>query len=235
LSKATRVAAQVKDQTLQVALLVHVLDGLGEILAGAILEPADADIAVAGLDHLRAHALDVDLLARQREGQRCFGFLADDGQQDLRAGLAAHHFDRLRQRHAARRGVIDLDDQVAGLDARAKRRRILDRRDDADHAVFDAHFDAEAAELALRVDLQFLESVGIEEIGVRVEPVHHAVDRFLDELFIRDLLDVIALDLAEDRREELQVFVGDRQFGLALGDRRKVKRKQDSKNGAQAD
>ena len=77
-------------------------------------------------------------------------------------------------------------------------------------AVFDADFDAEAAELALRVDLQLLERLGVEEVGVRVEPVHHAVDRFLDELVVGDRLDVVALDLAEDRREELQVLTNTR-------------------------
>ena len=151
------------------------------------------------------------------------------------AGLAAHLLDRLGQRHAARRGVVDLDDQVAGLDAGAERGRVLDRRDDAHDAVLDADLDAEAAELALRGDLQFLERLGVEEVGVRVEPAHHAVDRFLDELVVGDRLDVVALDLAEDRREELQVLVGDRQLRLALRDRREVERQQHAQHGAQSD
>ena len=53
-----------------------------------------------------------------------------------------------------------------------------------DDAVLDADLDAEAAELALRVDLQLLERVGVEEVGVRIEPVDHAVDGFLDQLVV---------------------------------------------------
>ncbi len=108
-------------------------------------------------------------------------------------------------------------------------------RNDADDAVLDADLDAEAAELALRGDLQVLEGVGVEEIGMRVEPVHHPVDRFLDELVVGDGLDVIALDPAEDRGEQLEVLVRDRQLGLALRDRREVERQQDAQHGAQAD
>ena len=89
---------------------------------------------------------------------------------------------------------------------------------DADDAVLDADFDAEAAELALRRDLQLLERLGVEEIGVRVEPAHHPVDRFLDELVVGNRLDVVALDLAEDGRQQLQVLVRDRRLRLALRD-----------------
>ena len=164
----------------------------------------------------------VDVLAQQRE-------------HDLGARLAAHLLDRLRQRHAARRGVVDLDDEVAGLDAGAEGRRVLDRRDDADEAVLDADLDAQAAEVALGGDLQLLERVGVEEVGVRVEPAHHPVDRFLDQLLVGDRLDVVALDLAEDGRQELQVLVGNRQLGFALRDRREIEGKQHPQHRAEAD
>ena len=79
-------------------------------------------------------------------------------------------------------------------------------------AVFDADLDAQAAELALRRDLQVLEGVGVEEIGMRVEPVHHPVDRLLDELVVRDRLDVVALDPAENGGQQLQILVRDRHL-----------------------
>ncbi len=96
-------------------------------------------------------------------------------------------------------GVVDLDDQVTGLDAGAKRGRVLDRRNDLDDAVFDADLDAQAAELALGRDLQFLVRIGVEKVRVRVQPVDHAVDGFLDELVIGHRLDVVALDAPEYR------------------------------------
>ena len=83
--------------------------------------------------------------------------------------------------------------------------------------------------------MQVLESLGVQEVGMRVEPVHHSVDGFLDELVVRNGLDVVALDLAEHRGEELQVLVGDRRSGLALRDRGEIERKQDAEDRAQPD
>ena len=143
--------------------------------------------------------------------------------------------DRLGERHAACDEVVDLDDQVTRFDARAKRRRVLDRRNDADDAVLDADFDAESAEFTLRGDLQFLEGVCIEEVGMRVEPVHHSVDRFLDQLVVRNRLDVIALDLAEHRRQELQILIRNRQARLALREYRKIQAEQESQHRPQPD
>jgi hypothetical protein len=102
-------------------------------------------------------------------------------------------------------------------------------------AVLDAHFDAEPAEAALRVDLQLVESLGVEEVGVRVEPAHHPVDRLLDELVVGDLLDVIALDLAEDRRQQLQVLIRDRQPRFALREHREVEAQQQAEHRTHAD
>ncbi len=226
--EATRVAPHVEHETLELALLVEVLQRLREVVGRAVLELADPDVAVPRLQHFCAHALDVDFLAGQRERERTFGVLAHDGQHDLRAGLAAHLFDRLVERHAAGGVVVDLDDQVSRLDPRAEGRRVLDRRDDAHQAVLDADLDAEAAELALRGDLQILERFGVEEIGMRVEPVHHSVDRLLDELVVGDGLDVVALDLAEDCRQQLQVLVGNRHPRVPLRDRREIEREQDA-------
>jgi hypothetical protein len=58
--------------------------------------------------------------------------------------------------------------------------------------------------------------------------MHHAVDGLLDELVVGDGLDVIALDPPEDGGKELQIFVRDRQFGLALRDHREVDRQEDA-------
>ena len=95
--------------------------------------------------------------------------LAEDRQRDLGVRLAAHALDGLVERHALDRRVVELDDQVAGLDAGAERGRVLDRRDDLDEAVFHADLDAEAAEPALRADLQLLEGFLVEVGRMRVE------------------------------------------------------------------
>ena len=85
------------------------------------------------------------------------------------------------------------------------------------------------------VDLQFLELFGVEEIGMRVEPMHHPDDRFLDELVVGDGFDVVALDLAEDRGQELEVFVRNRCFVFVLRNRREIEREQNAQKGAQPD
>src|SRR4029077_14685818 len=92
-----------------------------------------------------------------------------------------------------------------------------------------------AAELALRRDLEILEGFGVEEVGVRVEPVHHAVDGLLDELVVGDGLDVVALDSPEDGGKELQILVRDRQFGVALRNHREVDRQEDTQYGTHSD
>ena len=201
IEQASRVAAQIKHQTGKVALLVEIADRLRYVFAGVFLELNHAQIAVAGLDQLGPHAAEVDDFAGQRKRQRCIDILARDDQRDLRAGLAAHFLDRLGQGEAAGDGFVDLDDEVAGLDTRTECRGILDRRNDFDDPVFDADFDAEATELALGRDLQFLERIGIEKVGMRVQAVDHAVDGFADELIVRYRLDIVALDPAEHRRE----------------------------------
>ena len=233
--QAARVAAQVENQAREIALLVEVADRLRHVLAGVLLELDHAQVAVTRLDQLGPDAAEVDDLARQREGQRRVDVLARDRQHDLGAGLAAHLLDGLGERESARDGVIDLDDQVARLHAGAERGRVLDRRNDFDDAVFDADLDAEAAELALGRDLQLLERIGVEEVGMRVEAVHHAVDGLVDELVVRYRLDIVALDASEHGGEQLQVLVGDRQTRVALGQRREIEAQQQPEDRAQAD
>ena len=226
---------KVEHEAGEVALLVQVAQRLRHVFAGALLELDDAQIAVTGFEHLGAHAANVDDLARQGEGQRLVGLLARNREHDLRAGLAAHLLDRAGQRQTAGGGLVDLDDQVAGLDAGAKRGRILDRRDDLDEAVFHADLDAQAAELALRRYLQFLVGIGVEEVGVRVQPVDHAVDGFFDQFFICHRFDIVALDATEYGGEQLQILVGNGQPGFTIGQRREVQAEQQPEHRAQAD
>ena len=119
---------------------------------------------------------------------------------------------------------VELDDQVAGLDAGARRRRIVDRRDDLDEPVFHADFDAEAAEFALRADLQLAECILVEIGRMRIEPREHAGDGFGDELLVVDRLDVVALDAAEHFGERAQLFDRQRSEHVALRDRREIER-----------
>ena len=116
--------------------------------------------------------------------------------------------------------VVELDDEVAGLDARAVGGRVLDGADHLDEAVFHADFDAEPAELALGADLQLLERFGVEVGRVRIQAGQHAVDGFGDQLLVVDRLDVVALDAAEDLGEGTQFLDRQRPGSVPLRDGR---------------
>ena len=153
----------------------------------------------------------------------------------MRARLAAHLLHGVGKRHAARRDIIDLDDQVVGLDAGTKRRCFFDGGNDLDEPVFDADFDPEPAELALRRNLQLAVGIGVEEIGMRIEAVDHAIDRLADELVVGNGLDIIALDPAEHGRKELQVIKWNRKPRFLLRHRRKIEAQQETKHCAETD
>src|SRR5690606_38523282 len=114
--------------------------------------------------------------------------------------------DGLVQRQALDRGVVDLGDQVARLQAGAEGRRALDGRDDLDQAVFLRDLDAHADEAAGGALAEFLEGLLVEVLRVRVQPGDHAGDGVGDELLLVHRLDIVALDHAEHRGELLQLF-----------------------------
>ena len=71
-------------------------------------------------------------------------------------GSPRKYFHRVRQRQVLRALAVNLDDAVAGQDARLETRRVFHRRDDRDEIVLHRDHDAQPAELALGVVLQLL-------------------------------------------------------------------------------
>jgi hypothetical protein len=124
-------------------------------------------------------------------------------------------FDGVAQAHALHRLAVDAHDQVAGLHAGALRRRVVDGGDDLHEAVLHADLDAEPAELAGGADAQVAVGVRVEVRRVRVEPAEHAADGAGEQLAVVDVLDVVALDAAEDLGEGAQVV--ERQALVASG------------------
>src|SRR5690606_15471093 len=176
-------------------------------------------VADAVVEHLRLDRLDLDDVAHDRHDDRRRLALARNRQDDLRLGLAPHHLDRFTERQPLGGRGVDLDDQVARLDAGPGRRGVLDRGDHLDEAVLGADLDAQPAELALRADLEFPERVGVQVGRVRIEPRQHAADRLGDELAIGDRLDVVRLDCAEDLGELLELVQGEPGNLVPLRDR----------------
>ena len=135
------------------------------------------------------------------------GFLALDLEGDRGIDRAAHLVDGLVQVEALDRLVVDMGDDVVGEDAGAGGRRLVDRRDDLDEAVFHRDLDAEAAELAAGLHLHVAEALGIHVARMRIEGGQHAVDGRFDELGLFGLLDVIRTDLFENVAEKAELPV----------------------------
>ena len=180
---------------------------------GLLVEGGDADIADIAFERVlhRADAHDV-ALHRHIEGLRV---LAQDGDGDRRVDRAAHQIDGLIERHALDRLAIDLADEIVGLDAGALGRRIVDRRDDLDEAVFHGDLDAEPAEFAAGLHLHVLVGFGIHVARMRIERGQHAVDRRIDQLGVVDRLDIIGAHALENVAEQIELAIGVRadRFG----------------------
>ncbi len=233
---AAGVVAQVQHQALEFAagLLLQLGQHVVEILAGVDLELRDAHVGIARLKHAAAHAGDLDDVALEVEGQRLRRIVAHHDQLDLGARLAAHLGHGVVDGHALHRGVVDLDDQVARLDAGLGGGSVVDRRDHAHQAALQLHLDAEAAELSGGDHVHVLE-LGLVEVGrVRIQAGQHAAQSVLQQGLVVDRLDVFGLHLVEDLHEAAQVV--ERQAGglrrLALRQHGMSKGNAGAENGA---
>ena len=206
--EAARIVAQVKHDALEIlAELVLELDHRRlDAVVGLLAERGDADVADV-VEGLRAHRLNLDGGALQAHLERLL-LAAPYRELDGRIHRPAHLLDRLLERHALDGFVVELDDEIARLEARFRRRRVVDRRDDLDQAVIHGDLDAESAELAAGLNLHVAEAFGVHVARVRVERGQHAVDRGLDQLVILDRLDVVLLDLREHVAEEAERAIG---------------------------
>src|SRR5271165_6588408 len=154
------------------------------------------------------------LNANHRTGQLDVeGFLplTPDRQLDITPNQAAHFLDRLRKGHPLNRIAIEVGDQVARLQAGARRRGIVDRRDHLDEAVLHRHLDPEPAELAAGLNLHIVEVLRVQIIRMRVERSQHAVDRRLDQSVVADFVDIFGAYALEDLAEQIELLVGFRR------------------------
>ena len=95
-------------------------------------------------------------------------------------------------------------DEHAGL----VRGRAFDGAQDLHRRILGHHFDADAGIGAHGAEADLFELVAVEEGGVRIERGHHAADRFLHQLAVVDVIDVLALDALVDLGEQPGLFPG---------------------------
>src|SRR6266571_669579 len=173
------------------------------------------------------------ITSRIRVTSRLRVAFAHDGEPDARLGLAAHALHRIVEAHALHRGVVQLDDEIAGLQPRPESRCVLDRRDHLDESVLHADLDAQAAELALGADLKLAERFLVQVGRMRIEPGEHAADRFGDELLVLDRLDIVVFDRAEHLGKGAQLVHRQRKARrLALSHGGEVEAEQDPRQHA---
>jgi hypothetical protein len=127
--------------------------------------------------------------------------------------LTAHLLDRLVQGETLHRLVVEIGDDVIGQDAGLGRRRVVDRRDHLDQAVFHSDLDAKPAELAAGLHLHVAEALCIHVARMRIETGQHAADGGFDELAVVGLLDIVAAHPLENVAEQIELAVGIRGRG----------------------
>src|SRR5713101_5357924 len=202
------VIAEIEDEALDLLALVVLLQSPLDILARLLLELAEADVLDAGLELAALDGLHLDQLARDRVVLGLGQALADDADDDLAPRLAAHSLDGIGELHVLGRHALDLDDAVPRQDARAEGRRALDGRYHGQDVILEGDLDAQAAELPRRLHSHFAVHVGVQERGMRIEATQGALDRAVDEVFGRHLVDVLALDDREHLGEEAEILIG---------------------------
>ncbi len=228
IEQAAAVVAQVDDVALELVgrdFLVDVGDAGLELVEGALaLEAGDADVADVAAFDARACVADRDHLADDAKLDGLIGALARDAQANGRVDRSAHLVDGLLEGEPLDLLVVEMGDEVAGLDAGLGRGRAVHGRHHLDHAGLHGDLDAEAAELAARLGLHVAEVLGVEERRVRVERGQHAVDRRLDKFRVVGLLDVLGTDVLEDVAEQIELAIG-------VGTRRRLRRGADEDPG----
>ena len=133
---------------------------------------------------------------------------------------AAHLVDRLLEGEPEHLLAVEMGHQVSRLDAGALRGRVVDRRDHLDEAVLHRDLDTEAAELATRLNLNFLVALGVVILRMRVERADHALDGGIDQLRRAYLLNVFAADFFEDFAKQIELVVS---LPVLLGERERRK------------
>ena len=207
IEQTTRVVAQVQHQALDFrVLLVDFVDLFDKVFHRAFLKHAHPHPAVAGLDELAAHRLLLDLFTDDGHREGAVFILAVNREDHLGGGLATHAFHGLVQAQAFDGGVVDLGDQVVGLDASAKGGRAFNRGDDFDQPVFLGNFDAHADKFARSTFAELFERLFVKVHRMRVQAGNHARDGVGDEFFLVHRLHIVALDQAKNGGELLQLF-----------------------------
>ena len=209
--QAARVAAHVEHQALDAAVFWLLADSCSSSFSSVVVdaggEHAQLDVGDAVVEQLALDRLQLVLRAPDPERQLAAAPL--DDQRDLAAARPLHARHRLVELQRRDLDAVDALDDVARLDARLRGGRALDRRDDHEAVLALLDVDADALDLlvALGLLLQPAVLLRVHEARVRIEHVGQAARGAVHELGLRQILDVVALDVREHLREDAELLV----------------------------
>ena len=200
------VIAKIQHQTTQrrLVLLFQLRDCINQVFCRLGLKLGDPQIAKTRLKHTRSDTLHLDDISRDGDLEGLIKTFTHNSQFNIRPGLTAHDLDRFIECHPLDRGVVQSDDQVTGLYTGALCRRVINRCDDLDEAVFHTHFDTQSAKLAGSADLQLGELFGIQVGRMRVQAGQHAADCILYQFLVVHIDNIVILDASKNVTEGTQ-------------------------------
>ena len=127
------IVAQIDDKALELwtNLPLQIFNGPLQISGGLLIEASDVDIAHVVLG-LVLNRYDVDYAAHELHVDRVVNTFADDGQSDRRFRRPSHLVNGLLEGKSANWFFIKRGNHIIALQARARRWRAVDWRDDFD-------------------------------------------------------------------------------------------------------
>ena len=186
--ESARIESQIEHERVH-TLLLEIGHRARELLSGRLAELRDAHVADARtrtrVENARAaHARHFDHFALQFVGERFCFFLPRHREFDVRPRCPAQFVHGVAQRHFLGRLAVDLEDNIARQQPRAKTGRPLHRRHDGQPVVLQTDDYAEPAELAFGVLLHPLEILRIHEVAVRIQVGQHSAQRAVSKLLV---------------------------------------------------
>ena len=225
--QAAGVAAQVKDQPLEVA---EAVDSVVDFFGGGFLKLRKMNVADAGANFVsQVHGGVRNLITNQIKDQRLGLALAQHGRLHMGTFGAFEGFGHLIGSGQAV-GILAIDgdqlavhrvDDVAGMNTGLERGRTLSGKDDIDFAVLRLDGHADAVIVATLLLAHPGVGLGVVEGGVRVKHAQHAGNRSVVDggvgLVAVNRLGVVLLDQRVDVGEGLEAVAELAFVGRGLG------------------
>ena len=220
------IVAQIEHEAVEAAagFALHLVERIDELALRLLGEGADANIADATGLEMRLDRGDTDDRAGQRHVERTLT-QTQDHHAHFGAGRSAQLIDRILQGHAIGRMAVDAQNDVAWLEAGARRRRVVDRRDDLGMALVARQLGADAGELAMAVGEHLAVFVLVHIVGMRIEPGEHALEAVLHQMIVIDRLDIARMDAIHHAAVKRQIGIAGCRHRRAAANEREKKRR----------